>query len=199
MESENSEPKVEEVEEVTLSERILQLNTKYDRIIKDLVKDLNSQLKEINSEFKSIKKDVGVLERKKKKKVKTDPSKRSKSGITNPVEISDELCSFFDLQQGEKYPRNYINKLLHQFIKENDLYTENNKSMIDLKDTPAGKKLRKLLGEIPKDEESNLRLFGLQKYLKTHYPKKAPTEEKVETPKSPKVKTKRVRKKAVEA
>ena len=83
------------------------------------------------------------------------------SGITKPVDVSNDLLSYLKLSVGEKYPRCLITKLICANIKSQGMQCQDDKRYF----VPD-----EILTSILKCEPGQKITFcGLQKYLKIHY------------------------------
>ena len=98
----------------------------------------------------------------KSSKKKKNSNSGKLSGFEKPTLISDDLAVFFDKSLGSRMARTEVSKMIHKYVKENNLQNKENRRIIH-----PDVKLKKLLD--CKDEE--LTYFNLQKYLKHHFKK----------------------------
>ncbi len=101
--------------------------------------------------------------RNRKRAANADKPKRAPSGFAKPALISDDLCSFLNVEKGTEMARTEVTKHLTQYIKDNSLQDEVNRRRI-----LVDEKLGHLLGVTKEDEVT---YFNLQKYMKVHFPK----------------------------
>ena len=101
--------------------------------------------------------------RNRKRAASADKPKRAPSGFAKPALISDDLCSFLNVEKGTEMARTEVTKHLTQYIKDNSLQDEVNRRRI-----LVDEKLGQLLGVTEQDEVT---YFNLQKYMKVHFPK----------------------------
>lgn len=157
----------------TLSERFSALLS----IVDEQAKSYTNFMKSVNVELKSLQKEVNKLQPKKKtKKANVDGVKKN-NVFDKPVEISEELCTFLNLEKGKQYSRQFITNSLFDYVKTNELQNPENRRFILLDSTDEGKKLNELL-----KPDQPLTFFNMQRYLKPHYPKTGTkVEEDLET------------------
>lgn len=137
---------------------------------------LTQQLQESFSAGKSfageIRKLVSAISRYEKKAQRTTrrrntTGRTTQSGITRPVRISDQLCSFLGENKGALIARTAVTKRLTAYIRENNLQNPENRKQIF-----PDVKLQALLNPLRKeDREKGYTYFNLQHYLKHHYQK----------------------------
>lgn len=118
----------------------------------NMVKDLN---KMITKRIKTLKKTKG--------KRKGGNQKKNPSGFNKPTHITKELATFLKVNDSELMPRTEVTKMLHKYIKENNLQNPKDGRQIN-----CDKKLQTLL-KVPKDVQ--LSYFNLQTYLSPHFKK----------------------------
>ena len=97
------------------------------------------------------------------KKIKKTTKRRRNTGkqVTNlmhPVNMSDELCEFLELDHGSAMSRGKITSLLNDYAKKNEMKKEGNGRIIVVDD-----KLGKLLGM---DAKQEVQVIQLQTFLK---------------------------------
>jgi chromatin remodeling complex protein RSC6 len=114
-------------------------------------------------ELRSVKKQIKKLkpQKKKNKKIELD---RKPHGFAVPSIVSDELCSFMNVDKGSLVSRTNVTKRLTEYISEKKLQNPENKRQI-IPDAV----LSSLLGEPAKD--IYLTHFTIQKYMNHHFSK----------------------------
>ena len=122
------------------------------RLEMNLVKDLN----------KMITKRIKVLKKTKGKR-KGGNQKKNPSGFNKPTHITKELAKFLKIEEEKLMPRTEVTKMLHKYIKENNLQNPKDGRQIN-----CDKVLQTLL-KVPKDVQ--LSYFNLQTYLSPHFKK----------------------------
>lgn len=131
------------------------------------LQNLSSQMTSLKTEFKTLEKQWTKTMKvylKATKKRKRQTGDTSKTGFNKPVQISKELASFIGQPFGTEVSRAEITKLIHNYVKSNNLKDAQNGRIIH-----PDKKLNSLL-KVEKDEV--LSYFNLQKYMSCHYCKK---------------------------
>lgn len=131
--------------------------------LKEFYNNITINYKKVTKELKNIRKDVAKMEKKKNAKRKGS----SNSGIQKKVPISEELSEFFGLEKDTLIARTQVNTLMSKYIKDNELQNSENGQILELDNSDAGRKLKKLLS--PPDDVV-LTYFKMQTYLKNHYP-----------------------------
>ena len=79
------------------------------------------------------------------------------SGLTKPLNLSDDLSNLVGAKKGEKLSRPEVVKRLWAYIKENKLQDPENKQFFK-----PDKKMEPIFGK------DKIRAFGMAKFLKTH-------------------------------
>ena len=95
------------------------------------------------------------------KKVMKRGAKGIPSGFNKPTKISKELSDFLGFEENKKVPRTEATKMLHRYIKANELQKPEDGRVIN-----ADEKLKILL-KVPDDVE--LTYFNIQTYLSPHF------------------------------
>ena len=114
------------------------------------------------NETKSLQNKVHKMVKSLRKEKRNKRDQKSKpSGFNKPITVSEELCTFLDISKDQKIARTTVTKLVHDYIKTNQLKDESDGRIIQ-----ADTKLKKLLKLKEKDE---LTYFNLQKYLNIHF------------------------------
>jgi chromatin remodeling complex protein RSC6 len=83
-------------------------------------------------------------------------------GIARPVKLSEELCVFLQKEKGSELPRTEVTKILMKYIKDNQLQSTSNKTIIE-----PDSKLILLLGT--EFQNQTLTYFTIQKFMNKHY------------------------------
>ena len=118
-------------------------------------------------ELRSVKKQIKKLKPQKNKKNKKVEADRKPHGFAVPSVVSDELCSFMNVEKGSLVSRTNVTKRLTEYISEKKLQNPENKRQI-IPDAV----LSSLLGEPAKD--IYLTHFTIQKYMNHHFSKAVP-------------------------
>ena len=137
------------------------------------IKSQNDTDKNSDDTFDSLVQDLEIMKThlrtvcQKVKYLKKNYHKRKntniKSGFVKPVEVSEEMSMFLNMNTGDKIPRSVVNKKINEYIKEKDLQVPDFKQTFTLDPTLAS--LFKLeVGAV-------VNYFKMQSYLKHHYPK----------------------------
>ena len=123
-------------------------------------KAINANVKNITKISSRISK-VADKSTKKRKNTKNKPS-----GFEKPTLISDALAVFFERPIGSRMPRTEVSKKIHEYIVTHNLQNAANRRNIH-----PDMKLKQLLSV----NDDELTYFNLQKFLKHHFKKDAPT------------------------
>ena len=129
------------------------------QLIMNTVSSLKANMKNIDKLTTRLMKEAAKSSKKKK-------TSNGLSGFEKPTLISDELATFFGKDKDTRMARTEVSKLIHEYVKSNNLQKEGNRRVIK-----PDSKLQKLLGTDTSKEE--LTYFNLQKYLKKHFRKEA--------------------------
>jgi len=134
----------------------------FDEILQNLGQ-LKKNITVIQNQIKSLE---GRVKREKNKQEKTKQrKKKATSGFAKPSKISEELCSFLGKEKGTTMARTEVTKYLHNYIKENALQVESNKTLI-IPDT----NLKNLLHlDSDSEDAKEIHFFSLQKYMNQHF------------------------------
>ncbi len=127
------------------------------QLVMNTVSALKLNMKNIDKMIARVVKDAAKSSKKKK-------VSNGLSGFEKPTLISDELASFFGKDKDTRMARTEVSKLIHEYVKTNNLQKEDNRRVIK-----PDSKLQKLLVIDTAKEE--LTYFNLQKYLKKHFRK----------------------------
>lgn len=124
------------------------------------IKFLQSSLKKT----KQLQIDVRKIARKKRA-----PSRNgNNSGFMKPVEISNELAAFFDMDSGELLSRVECTKKINGYIRDNGLQNPHNR-----KEILPNKELKKLLKY--ENDMGPMYYYTIQKLIQPHFKKSAST------------------------
>lgn len=129
------------------------------QLIMNTVAALKINMKNIDKMTARVMKEAAKSSKKKK-------VSNGLSGFEKPTLISDELAVFFGKDKDSKMARTEVSKLIHEYVKSNNLQKEGNRRVIK-----PDSKLQKLLDVNPAKDE--LTYFNLQKFLKVHFRKEA--------------------------
>ena len=134
----------------------------FDEILQNLGQ-LKKNITVIQNQIKSLE---GRVKREKNKQEKTKQrKKKATSGFAKPSKISEELCSFLGKEKGTTMARTEVTKYLHNYIKDNALQVESNKTLI-IPDT----NLKNLLHlDSDSEDAKEIHFFSLQKYMNQHF------------------------------
>lgn len=169
---------VKEVSSESVSEQstdeIDEQEQSFDKLCSFVV-ELQQQLRTLSNDIRNLrrnyKKEVTGLRKqaaKKKRKTADPDKKRAPSGFAKDTFISNELREFLDVPHGTLISRPKVTKRITEYIRENNLYCENNKKVI----IPDKK-----LGALLKHGDSEVTYFTLQRFMKVHYPKEQPSQD----------------------
>lgn len=157
-----TEEKKEETKPLTRSEELIKtVDEGFDDIImkhKEMLKMFRQQIQEAKSLQNKVHKMTKSL--RKEKRNKRD-QKSKPSGFNKPIKVSPELETFLGIKREELIARTTVTKLVHDYIKGQQLKDEKDGRIIR-----ADEKLRTLLKLKNEDE---LTYFNLQKYLNVHF------------------------------
>lgn len=146
-----------------IEEYVLHLDeniTKVDALCKDM--------KTLATEMRNLKKRNAKLIKLAQKTKRRREDQKEPSGFTSPVEISDELAVFLNLEKGSSLPRSQVTKLIFEYVKDHNLKDPNDGRRFNLEDSSNvyAKDLKRLLCTGDNEEVG---YFTLQKHLKKHF------------------------------
>lgn len=125
-------------------------------------------LRSVSKSLKTLHNDAKRVMKLKKKNARRAGAA---SGFLKPIRISSELATFTGWDVNSQYSRVDVTKFICKYIKEHNLFDENDKRLILVDD-----KLKRLLNydpaNPPKDKDGKpapLNYFRLQRYLKNHF------------------------------
>lgn len=139
---------------------------------------LNALQQQIHLVEKQVKKELKAVHKVIHSKSKPK-SKKAPSGFAKPTQVTKELCEFMDRPEGTEIARTEVTKSLSQYIKNNNLQEQGEKSKNKIN---PDAKLKNLLG-ISNEEMEHLTFFTIQKHMNKHFIKKqlVPVEEAEES------------------
>lgn len=165
-----SAPAAAPAEETTAPEStessVAQKMNEYQGKLQQLANLFNSLKSDFKTLEKSLTRELKNAQKNSNKKRKVSGT-RAPSGFVKPTKISDELASFLGKTLGSEMARTEVSKEINQYIREKSLQDKQNGRKIH-----PDAALKKLLN-IGKDDE--LTYFNLQRYMKHHFVKPAPT------------------------
>jgi chromatin remodeling complex protein RSC6 len=137
------------------------------KYLNDHITLFKMQLNTIQQHLKSLEKNV-KKELKKSNKATTNKNKIKKgpSGFAKPTKVSKELCHFMNIPEGSEIARTEVTKHLVQYIKQNNLQEQTNKSKNKI---IPDDKLCNLLGFSKEEKSDELTFFNIQKYMNKHF------------------------------
>ncbi len=163
-EKEEVEEIVEETKALSKAETLIkEVDERFDNLLENLKLQMKTS-KTIIQDIKSIQGKVHKTNKCLRKEKRNKRDQKSKpSGFNKPIKVSVELCQFLDIKEEELIARTTVTKLVHQYIKGQNL-----KSTEDGRIIKPDEKLGALLKLKAEDE---LTFFNLQKYLNIHFKK----------------------------
>jgi len=166
VEEKKEEPVVEKKEEKTKSltrseELVKTVDEGFESIIMKH-KEMTKMFREQIQDAKSLQNKVHKMTKSLRKEKRNKRDQKSKpSGFNKPIKVSPELEVFLGIKQDELIARTTVTKLVHDYIKGQQLKDEKDGRIIR-----ADEKLKTLL-KLQGDNE--LTYFNLQKYLNVHF------------------------------
>lgn len=161
---EEVEENVEETKPLSKAETLIkEVDDRFDNLLENLKLQMKTS-KTIIQDIKSIQGKVHKTNKCLRKEKRNKRDQKSKpSGFNKPIKVSVELCQFLEIKEEELIARTTVTKLVHQYIKGQNL-----KSPEDGRIIKPDEKLGALLKLKEGDE---LTFFNLQKYLNIHFKK----------------------------
>ena len=155
---------VDETKPLSKAETLIQdVDERFDNLLENLKLQMKTS-KTIIQDIKSIQGKVHKTNKCLRKEKRNKRDQKSKpSGFNKPIKVSVELCQFLEIKEEELIARTTVTKLVHQYIKGQNL-----KSPEDGRIIAPDQKLGALLKLKEGDE---LTFFNLQKYLNIHFKK----------------------------
>jgi chromatin remodeling complex protein RSC6 len=144
----------------TLLSEVAEFNKNYQTWV-TLGASLKNNVKNIVKISARVSKNAEKSSKKRGKNTKGKPS-----GFEKPTLISDELAAFFGKPVGTRMARTEVSSEIHNYVKSQNLQNPANRRQIN-----PDPKLKGLL----KVTDDALTYFNLQKFLKFHFKKEAPT------------------------
>lgn len=148
------------------------IDVEFEALVK-LIDDEINRLKESSQKTKGVRflkttrKRISVIREHNKRvsrRKQTEKRKNNNSGFLKPVQVSNELADFVGWNHGELHTRVEATKALCQYIKKNNLQSQENKRNIVPDD-----RLRKLLN-YSDDPNTPFTYYNMQKYMTRHFP-----------------------------
>lgn len=154
-----------EVEE-TETETIVEENLFEDLLSK--VQSMSVEMRSIISIVKNLQKENNKLKKIANKKKAKKSTGEKKSGFSIPVKITNELADFLNVERESFVTRQQVTKMLTTYIKENKLYSEEDKRMIRPNEA--------LIKILQNENGDAISYFNIQRYIKHHFIKDKPIE-----------------------
>lgn len=148
------------------------IDLEFENLVK-LIDDEINRLKESSQKTKGIRflkttrKRISVIREHNKRvsrRKQTEKRKNNNSGFLKPVQVSNELADFVGWTHGELHTRVEATKALCQYIKKNNLQSQENKRNI-----VPDERLRKLLN-FADEKGTPFTYYNMQKYMTRHFP-----------------------------
>lgn len=163
--SESGETESEQKEENTVGDKLDELASQMDALLKEH-KAIYSSLKKLKKEYTRELKDA----RKTKRKKKATRSSNKLTGFAKPSKLTPELCDFIGVPHDTELSRIEVTRNVLAYVKENDLQFPEKRRHFNVDDN-----LKKILGEprFPYDKKNpdlgnGYSFFNLQRYLNGH-------------------------------
>ena len=158
---EKTEEKTEEPKLSKSDELIKTVDETFDSII-NTHKDMSKMFREQIQNMKGLQNKVHKMTKSLRKEKRNKRDQKSKpSGFNKPIKVSKELCGFLNIKEEELIARTTVTKLVHDYIKGQNLKDEKDGRIIRADD--------KLKGLLKLKEDEELTFFNLQKYLNVHF------------------------------
>jgi len=139
--------------------------TEYDQALTSMfacMSGMAATIKDMQAKLKIVQREANkAMKAKTGKTAKKSTSKREPSGFAKPCKLSKELCTFLGKDEDCLIQRNDATKLIHQYIKENNLQKPEDRRYII-----PDEKLKTIVS-VPNDVQ--LSYFNLQTYIKHHF------------------------------
>ena len=127
-----------------------------------------NQSKQFAGEIRRLVSAVTRFEKKAQKRPRRRATGRTtESGITRPVRVSDEMCTFLNQPKGTLLARTVVTKHITTYIREQNLQNPDNRKQI----FPDANLQAMLMPLRKEDRDAGYTFFNLQRYLKHHYQK----------------------------
>jgi hypothetical protein len=137
-----------------------------DPVLRDLQQvydDLSLHRKEVTRLMASVKRCFTRVE--KRLEQQNPQHKKGKGrgggGLAKPFPVSPNLCTFMEVPHGTQLARAEVTKYLHKYIRDNDLYDQNNRQFIIPDDS------LQTLFDIP--DNSPMNIFSIQDKVNVHF------------------------------
>ena len=133
----------------------------------DTINVLKKTITNVQTQLKNLERQVKRNNKKLQKQIDKGKERkpRKPSGFAQPTKISKELCEFMNVSEDTEMARTEVTKYVIQYIKDNQLQSENSKNIII-----PDEKLQKILVN-EKDDE--ITFFNIQKYMNKNFKKES--------------------------
>lgn len=146
--------------------------------LQKLREEFDEKYKKMSNDIKKLQKALKVM----KNEESGESKPRRQYGFEKPTKVSKELAKFLGITEDEMIARTDVTKRIHAYVKDNNLQNPSNG-----REYTIDKKLAEII-TVQGDEK--VTILNLQKYLKHHYVKSAPSVETVVVPELEKVEVK---------
>ena len=129
----------------------------------DTINVLKKTITNVQTQLKNLEKQVRRNNKKLQKQIDKGKEKkpRKPSGFAQPTKISKELCEFMNVSEDTEIARTEVTKYVIQYIKDNDLQSEDEKNVII-----PDEKLQKILENTNDDQ---ITFFNIQRYMNKNF------------------------------
>ncbi len=158
-----AEPAAAESSGSSVSMKLLEYSGKLQQLT-NLLTTLKSDFKTLE---KTVTRELKNAQKSSNKRRNRNSGTRQPSGFVKPTRISDELATFLGKAIGSEMARTEVSKEINAYIRSKSLQDKENGRKIH-PDAPLSKLL-----QIGKNDE--LTYFNLQRYMKHHFIKQAPS------------------------
>lgn len=129
----------------------------------DTINVLKKTITNVQIQLKNLEKQVRRNNKKLQKQIDKGKERkpRKPSGFAQPTKISKELCKFMNVSEDTEIARTEVTKYVIQYIKDNDLQSEDEKNVII-----PDEKLQKILENTNDDQ---ITFFNIQRYMNKNF------------------------------
>ena len=129
----------------------------------DTINVLKKTITNVQTQLKNLEKQVRRNNKKLQKQIDKGKERkpRKPSGFAQPTKISKELCEFMNVSEDTEIARTEVTKYVIQYIKDNDLQSEDEKNVII-----PDEKLQKILENTNDDQ---ITFFNIQRYMNKNF------------------------------
>ena len=129
----------------------------------DTINVLKKTITNVQTQLKNLEKQVKRNNKKLQKQIDKGKERkpRKPSGFAQPTKISKELCEFMNVSEDTEIARTEVTKYVIQYIKDNDLQSEDEKNVII-----PDEKLQKILENTNDDQ---ITFFNIQRYMNKNF------------------------------